>query len=141
MIRLGRFVARAVLAEIQRIADDVAGTRGYPEKSDSDFARTVLARVIGTLEAEVPQAEWNEVDLFRARRPGGGRPVPGVVQNARPGDELMACPWCGEPVAVNAAVQRVSHELPVCPSFHEEMRKLPTFFDAAHMLATRKVSA
>lgn len=136
MSLLSRFVARSLLAEIQRIADkssDVVST-------DGEFARHVLARLIGFLEASVPSAEWNQVDIFRARRTGG-RPVPGVVHNARPGDELIACPWCGEPVAINAGVQRVSHELPVCPSFHVEMQKQPTFFDAADYLASRKVSA
>lgn len=144
MSLLSRFVARSLLAEIQRIGDDQAA-RASSDVTDGEFARHVLARLIGFLEACIPSAEWNEVDPFRARRrprtDGGGRPLPGVVHNARPGDELIACPWCGEPVAINAGVQRVSHELPVCESFHVEMRKQPNFFDAAVFLASRKVSA
>ncbi len=135
MSRFSRFVARALLAEIQRIADRTS----EDVLTDGEFARHVLARVIGFLEASIPSAEWNTCDPFRVRR--GGRLVPAVVQNARPGDELIACPWCGEPIAINAAVQRIGHELPVCPSFRLEMQKQPTFFDAADFLASRKVCA
>lgn len=63
---ISRSGARAVLSEIQRIADQHAATN--PVLTESDFARLVLASLLGTLEACVPSREWNRVDIFRARK-------------------------------------------------------------------------
>lgn len=184
MIRLGRFVARALLAQIEQLAKEssslaicmgcagvIKGSRfvpGYvmacsPECSragverglsttDAAFCQVVLEKLIRALQACLPEEERKLLNLYTLRRlpdefaPAvlhvqGGVPVAGVALVDRPGDELMGCPFCGEPVSVNAGVQRVSHELPVCAAFHEEMRKQPTFFDAVSFLASRKVSA
>lgn len=65
----------------------------------------------------------------------------GVLLVGRPGDEVAPCPWCGEPVAFNDGVQRVSHELPVCETFHTEMGKQPNYMAAVEMLKSRTVSA
>lgn len=64
---INRAAARAVLAEIQKIADDSAERRHWPA-SENEFARGVLARLLGSLEARVPSEEWNSTDVFRARR-------------------------------------------------------------------------
>lgn len=61
---ISRTAARAVLLEIQRLADIEAKTS---VASDNEFARTVLHRLIGTLEAKVPISEWDRTDVFRAR--------------------------------------------------------------------------
>ncbi len=65
----------------------------------------------------------------------------GVLLVGRPGDELAPCPFCGEPVAFNDGVQRISHELPVCERFHVETRKQRNYFEAVQMLKAITVSA
>jgi predicted ATP-dependent serine protease len=70
-MKVSRSGARGVLVEIQRIADENAGTN--PTLSESDFARLVLAKLLGCLEARVPSREWNQVDIFRARKEKGGK--------------------------------------------------------------------
>jgi hypothetical protein len=64
--KISRAAARAVLAELQLIADK----RGAEGKafSDGDHARVVLASLIGTLEGHLPSAEWNKVDCYRVKR-------------------------------------------------------------------------
>jgi hypothetical protein len=64
--RISATAARAVLAEIQRISD--ARAEKDASLSDSDFARSVLASLMGGLEARLPSKEWNKIDVFRARR-------------------------------------------------------------------------
>mgnify|MGYP001549282835 CR=1 FL=1 len=63
---ISRTAARAVLAELQIIADE----RGAASKdlSDGDHARVVLASLIGSLEGRVPSVEWGRVDCYRVKR-------------------------------------------------------------------------
>jgi hypothetical protein len=75
MAKVSRTAARACLAEIQRIAD--AARAGHkPGARDSELAHEVLMRLIGSLEARIPSAEWNRVDVFR-RGPNPGQETQG----------------------------------------------------------------
>jgi len=65
----------------------------------------------------------------------------GVLLVDQPGDVLSACPFCGEPIAINDGLQRVSHELPICKNFDSEVRKHPTYMAAVEWLKARAVSA
>lgn len=68
-LKISRTAARAVLAELQSIADDRARLLGKGQSfTDSDFARFVVSSLIGSLEARLPLPEWNKVDIFRVWR-------------------------------------------------------------------------
>ncbi len=61
--------ARAVLAEIQALADDRAGLLSRSSLiNEGDFAMIVLHSLIGSLEARLPRAEWRRVDVYKALR-------------------------------------------------------------------------
>lgn len=64
--KISRAAARAVLAELQIIANERA--LQHKDTSDGDFARVVVASLIGSLEARVPSAEWNRVDVYSVKR-------------------------------------------------------------------------
>lgn len=80
-----RAVAREMLAELARLAQDerenfAAGrgsaassplvVSGSEEERNGAFARVLLARFVGSLEARLPRSEWNRVDVTRL---GGSR--------------------------------------------------------------------
>lgn len=53
--------ARAVLAEIQTLADQCGPNANHPAR----LAIVILASLTGRLEARLPRSEWGQVDLFR----------------------------------------------------------------------------
>lgn len=58
-----------------------------------------------------------------------------------PGDVISSCPFCGEPIATNDGLQRVSHELPICERFDSGLHTQPTYMAAIEWLKARTVSA
>jgi hypothetical protein len=67
--KISRTAARAVLAELQGLANDRAGLlKENSSLDDGTFARIVIASLIGSLEARLPRAEWNQVDVYQSLR-------------------------------------------------------------------------
>jgi len=64
-----------------------------------------------------------------------------VLIVGRPGDDLAPCPFCGEPIAFNPAIEAVSHQLPACASFAPEVSKTANYAAAVEMLKARTVTA
>lgn len=53
--------ARAVLAEIQTLADECGPLANHPAR----LALVILASLTGRLQTRLPRSEWGQIDLFR----------------------------------------------------------------------------